>query len=226
MTSDVTAVLNTIKDLQIFDDELYFVGGTALSYYLNHRISEDIDIVSIKVLEYKKIIPAMLSLGAKKIEDENIFALRLAGLVPDEYIIKFVIDGVKVEFFSANRPIQKEILQTLDFIRYENSTLKVLDIKSIAKLKLVAFFGREKSRDLFDFGSMLEHKILSLDEILYIAQESKNIKEKDDLVKFISIKQEPNNDETVYLSEENRLNLSFEDIKKQVCLRLNSNYAI
>jgi predicted nucleotidyltransferase component of viral defense system len=226
MTSDVTAVLNTIKDLQIFDDELYFVGGTALSYYLNHRISEDIDIVSIKILEYKKIIPAMLSLGAKKIEDENIFALRLAGLVPDEYIIKFVIDGVKVEFFSANRPIQKEILQTLDFIRYENSNLKVLDIKSIAKLKLVAFFGREKSRDLFDFGSMLEHQILSLDEILYIAQESKNIKKKDDLVKFISIKQEPNNDEAVYLSEENRLNLSFEDIKKQVCLRLNSNYAI
>lgn len=86
MTSDVIRVLNKIKDSLIFQDEFYFVGGTALSYYINHRISEDIDIVGLKLLDYKKIAPALISLGAKKIEDENTTALRLAGLFPDEYI--------------------------------------------------------------------------------------------------------------------------------------------
>lgn len=221
MTSSVIAVLDRIKNLQIFEDELYFIGGTALSYYINHRISEDIDIVSIKELEYKKIIPAMLSIGAKKIEDENVFALRLAGLVPEEYILKFVLDSVKVEFFFANRAIQKEILQTLNFSKYKKSNLKILDLKSIVKLKLVALFGRDKSRDLFDFSSMLENQILSLDEILYIASAYKNIKSYDELVKFISSKKEPKDDEAVYLSEENRLDLSFDEIKKQVLLKLN-----
>lgn len=216
MTSSVLSVLDKIKNLEIFTEELYFTGGTALSYYVNHRISEDIDIVSAKMLEYQKIVPMMLSSGAKKIDDENSLALRLAGLFPDEYILKFVLDGVKIEFFCANRPIQKEILQILSYTSYENSNLKILDIKSIAKLKLVALFQRDKSRDLFDFASILEHQILTTDEILDIAKKSKNIHSKEELNKFIIGKNEPKDDETVYLSKQNRLDLSFEEVKNRV----------
>ena len=50
MTSNVISALNKIKNLEVFKDELYFIGGTALSYFINHRISEDIDIVSPKTL--------------------------------------------------------------------------------------------------------------------------------------------------------------------------------
>jgi hypothetical protein len=38
MTSSVIKVLDKIKNSSIFEDELYFVGGTALSFYINHRI--------------------------------------------------------------------------------------------------------------------------------------------------------------------------------------------
>ena len=54
MTVNVQNVLNKINNNKIFNDELYFVGGTALAYYLNHRISEDIDIVSANTLKYKQ----------------------------------------------------------------------------------------------------------------------------------------------------------------------------
>lgn len=162
----------------------------------------------------------MLSVGAKKIEDENVFALRLAGLFPDEYILKFVLDGVKIEFFYANREIQKEILKELYYCNFQNSRLKILDVKTIAKLKIVALLQREKSRDLFDFGSMCEHQILSLGEILELANKIKNINTKEDLIKFIKLKQEPKDDEAVYLDETNRLDLSFDEIKKQVLLQL------
>lgn len=220
MTSNVLNTLQKIKDLDLFKNELYFTGGTALSHYINHRISEDIDVVGKNLLEYKKIIASMLSVGAKKIEDENVFALRLAGLFPDEYILKFVLDGVKIEFFYANREIQKEILKELHYCNFQNSRLKILDVKTIAKLKIVALLQREKSRDLFDFGSMCEHQILSLDEILELTNKIKNINTKEDLIEFIKLKQEPKDDEAVYLDETNRLDLSFDEIKKQVLLQL------
>ena len=222
MTSNVISALNKIKDLEVFKDELYFIGGTALSYFINHRVSEDIDIVSSKTLNYKRIIPIMATIGAKKVDDENIMSLRLAGLFPDEYILKFLLDDVKIEFFFANRPIQNEILKELTFTNYENSNLKILDLKLIVSLKLVALFQRDKSRDLFDFGSILDNDIMTINEILCIAKESKNINSKEDLRNFISNKKEAKNDEAVYLDETNRLDLSFEDIKQQVLNKLNT----
>ena len=222
MTSNVICALNKIKDLEVFDNELYFIGGTALSYFINHRISEVIDIVSPKILNYKKIIPIMTSIGAKKVDDEHIMSLRLAGLFPNVYILKVILDDVKVEFFFANRPIQKEILKNLSFTNYENSNLKILDLELIVKLKLVALFQRDKSRDLFDFGAILDSKIITINEILHIAKESKNIDSKENLINFIKNKRESKSDEAVYLDELNSLDFSFEDIKQQVLNKINN----
>lgn len=217
MTINVKEVLNKICNNEIFNNELYFVGGTALAYYLNHRISEDIDIASNKVLPYQQIIPSITKLGAIKIQDENVTALRMAGLFPDEYMIKFVLDNVKLEFFQANRPIQKEILSQSSYINFENSNLKILDIKSVSKLKIVALIMRNKSRDLFDFGSILENKVLSQNEILELFTKIDNkIKSTNDIINFIKAKKEPIDDEAVYLNENNKINLSFEEIKNQV----------
>lgn len=215
MTSNVIRVLNKIKDSLIFQDEFYFVGGTALSYHINHRISEDIDIVSPNILDYQKIVPALISLGAKKVEDENTTALRLVGLFPDEYILKFILDDVKIEFFQANRPIQKKILKELNYTNYDNSNLKILDLKYIAKLKIVALFQREKARDLFDFGSIIENEILTSDEIISISSELKNLSSKVEIIDFLSKKKESKDDESVYLNEKDRLNLSFDEIKEK-----------
>ena len=221
MTVNVQNVLNKINNNKIFNGELYFVGGTALAYYLNHRISEDIDIVSANTLKYKQIIPNIMSLGATKLQDENVSALRMAGLFPDEYMIKFVLDNVKLEFFQANRVIQKEILSKASFSNFENSELKILDVKSIAKLKIVALIMRDKSRDLFDFGSLLEHEILSENEIIELfSKVNSNINSKLDIINFIKSKKEPKDDEAVYLNEKNRIDLCFEEIKKQVVERL------
>jgi hypothetical protein len=41
----------------------------------------------------------MSVLDAKKLQDETVTALRMAGLFPDEYMMKFVLDNVKLEFF-------------------------------------------------------------------------------------------------------------------------------
>ncbi|MEN4054088.1 nucleotidyl transferase AbiEii/AbiGii toxin family protein [Sulfurimonas sp. NWX79] len=217
MTVNVKQVLEKIYNNEIFDDELYFTGGTALAYYLNHRISEDIDIVSLSSLKHKIIIPNMNLLGATKLHDENIAALRMAGLFPDEYMMKFVLDNVKIEFFQANRSIQREILKNATFKKFENSKLKILDVKSVAKLKIIALIMRDKPRDLFDFGVILEHNILTQDEVvdLFLKVNSK-MSSMNKIVTFLQSKKEPKDDEAVYSSETDRVDLSFEEIKLKV----------
>ncbi|MAD42918.1 MAG: hypothetical protein CL623_11090 [Arcobacter sp.] len=223
MTVSVKQALDKICNDNIFNDELYFVGGTALAFYLNHRVSEDIDIVSSKALPYRKIIPSITTLGGIKLQDENVTALRMAGLFPDEYMIKFLLDHVKLEFFQANRVIQKEILKVATFTNYENSNLRILDVKSVAKLKIVALIMRDKSRDLFDFGNILDHKILNDEEIVSLFSKIKSdIKNVTDITNFIKSKKEPVDDEAVYLSENDRIDLSFQEIKEQVVKALNS----
>jgi predicted nucleotidyltransferase component of viral defense system len=217
MTVNVKKAIEKIYYNEIFNDELYFCGGTALAYYLNHRISEDIDIVSGSSLNHRKIIPNMSILGAKKLQDENVTALRMAGLFADEYMIKFVLDDVKLEFFQANRLIQKEILKNATVTNFENSKLKILDLKSIAKLKIVALLMRDKSRDLFDFGAILENKIFNQDELIELFNKiDDKISSLDNIIDFIKSKEEPQDDEAVYLNENNRMDLSFEEIKSQV----------
>ncbi|MCW8895021.1 nucleotidyl transferase AbiEii/AbiGii toxin family protein [Sulfurimonas sp.] len=221
MTANVIKTLKKIKNLDLFNDDLYFIGGTALSYYINHRISEDIDVVSTNILNHKAIISSMLSINANKVKDENVFALRLAGLFPDEHMLKFNLDGVKVEFFKASRTLQLEILEQSSFTQFENSNIKILDLKSIAKLKIVALFSRDKSRDLFDFGAILDNNVLSIDEILEIAKKLTQLETKESLVEFIDTKVQPLNDETVYLDEKEQSHLSFNEIKTRVLQLIN-----
>ena len=217
MTVNVKQVLQKIYNNEIFNDELYFTGGTALAYYLNHRISEDIDIVSASKLNHRVIISQMSTLGATKIKDEHETALRMAGLFPDEYMIKFVLDDVKIEFFQANRLIQKEILSNASFSNFENSKLKILDVKSIAKLKIVALIMRDKSRDLFDFGAILEHDIFSEDEIIDLfTKVDDRLNTLENIIYFVKSKNEPYDDEAVYLSETDKIDLTFKEIQNSV----------
>lgn len=76
---------------------------------------------------------------------------------------------------------------------------------------------RDKSRDLFDFGSLLEHNVLSEKEIieLFSKMDSK-IKSTNDIINFIKYKKVPIDDESVYLNEKERIDLDFKEIKSQV----------
>ena len=216
MTVSVKEALERVKSLEIFNDDagLYFIGGTALAYYLEHRISEDIDIISPERLSHREIISMVTSIGGIKLRDENAVALRMAGLVPDEYMLKFNLDGVKLEFFRASTPLQIKILKSAKASKYLEGILNILDVKSISKLKLIALLSRNKSRDLFDFKVMLEENILTADEILKITIQTKyQLETMDSLYKFIENIEEPKDDEVVYLDEEQPINLSFDEIK-------------
>ncbi len=80
---------------------------------------------------------------------------------------------------------------------------------------------REKSRDLFDFGAILENDIFNKDELVNIfSQVDSKIILVDDIINFIKTKTESKDDEAVYLSENDRVDLSFEEIKQNVIKKL------
>ena len=225
MTANVITLLEQIKELEIFEAHpLYFVGGTALAYYLEHRISEDIDIISTAPLPHREITNTIISLGSTRLKDANAMALRLAGLFPDEHMLKFNLHGIKLEFFAAFTPLQKEIIKAASIQPYKKGKLQILDLQSIAKLKLVALLNRKKSRDLFDFKIMLEEKTLTKEQILEIG--SKAVKEIDSFRafnNFIGSMQVAENDEIVYLDEKDPKPLNWDEIHKEVLSLLSSN---
>lgn len=224
MTADVISLLEKIKELEIFGDyPLYFVGGTALAYRLGHRVSEDIDIIGIAPLPHREITEAITTLGGTRLNDANAMALRLAGLIPDEYLLKFNVDGIKLEFFAASTPLQNEIVETASILSYKNGKLRMIDLKSIAKLKLAALLNRKKSRDLFDFKILLERKVLTKDEILKVASGTvRDIHSFSAFCAFMKQMQRSEDDEIVYLDEKNPMPLEWNTIHQQVLSLLSS----
>ena len=224
MTADVITLLERMKELEIFERyPLYFVGGTAFAYYREHRISEDIDIIGTAPLPHRQITSTIIALGGTKLKDANAMALRLAGLFPDEHILKFNLYGIKLEFFAASTPLQKEIIRTASSQPYKNGKLQIIDLPSIAKLKLIALLNRKKSRDLFDFKIMLEEGTLTQEQILEIA--SKTIRGIDSfgaLYDFIEKMQVAKDDEMVYIDEKDPKPLDWDEIHKEVLLLLSS----
>lgn len=80
---------------------------------------------------------------------------------------------------------------------------------------------RDKSRDLFDFGAILEHDVLTQNEIIELFSKVEiKIKSTYDIIDFIKSKKEPTDDESVYLDETHRIDLTFEEIKKEVIDKL------
>ena len=216
MTLAVKTALNKLANSVLFDKELYFIGGTALAYHLNHRISEDVDIISPTKLPYRLIESTMLSLGAIKQKDIYESALRINGLNPSEHMLKFLLDDVKVEFFAASTQIMKDIVDEATIEGYEQTNIKMLDLQTISKLKLLALLNRVKARDIYDMNEIIKADILSLEEILSLSLKVKNIATSQKFINFISDMKEKDDDEIVYLNEKFPVAINFEDLQKRL----------
>ncbi len=162
---------------------LFFVGGTALCFYLDHRVSYDIDIASIAKLPASEIKAFAFSIGARAIPDSNAATFRInTGEDLENYHLKFMVDGIKLEFSCFRAPVQVSILQNAASKPYDAvSTLRIPELKEIIALKIFALFNRQKTRDLFDASIILEKNLLGIEELeriySYVRREHSSIRE-------------------------------------------------
>jgi predicted nucleotidyltransferase component of viral defense system len=153
-------VLEAIVNNQFFTKhDIRFVGGTALSYLINHRLSEDLDFAMLELCK-DEIESMMLSYGAVKINHDNTavdYAINDGSDLYD-YHLKYVLDGVKVEFFAPPfNALEKEVWINEPITKYKETNLKIASFKTIIYMKSMAFWNRKKYRDLFDIYYAITH---------------------------------------------------------------------
>lgn len=169
MTKDIRALLEKIKNSDIFEQyPFYFIGGTALSVYLDHRISYDVDITSAELLPISAMKAFAFPLkGTPVLDRAKASTLRInSGKNLDNYYFKFMIDGIKLEFSYFDDALRQSILANAVAKPYSDaSKLKILPLDDIITLKALALFGRQKSRDLFDMAIVLERELISMEEL-------------------------------------------------------------
>ncbi|MBK8055128.1 MAG: nucleotidyl transferase AbiEii/AbiGii toxin family protein [Saprospiraceae bacterium] len=127
-TSDVLLRLSDFE----FISEFTLVGGSCLTLYLNHRLSEDLDFFSPKdSLPKKDIFNALRNFKNAKIINESNSQMDL------------IIEGVKVTFFANNWDALMERKQ------FKNS-IYIATLNLMMGLKVNTLFLRAKYRDYYD----------------------------------------------------------------------------
>lgn len=167
MLAKTKEVLDLIANDELFKKyDIRFVGGTALSYLIKHRLSEDLDFATL-VLEshqVKEIEEMIKKYGGEKLE-HNITMEEYTlndGEDIDLIYIKFMLDGVKIEFFTPPFNLSEiSVWKNDKYTYYENTTLKVASLDTIIYMKTMAFWNRKKYRDLFDIYYVIENNHIS-----------------------------------------------------------------
>lgn len=169
MTHEIKKLLKKIENNNIFErHSLYFIGGTALSTYLDHRISYDLDFACTGKLPISDIKAFAFSLNGKEVIDRTKASSFRINKGEDlvHYHLKFMVDDIKMEFSYFDDSMIDVILEQATPEHYnEDSNLKKLSLNDIIQLKAIALFKRQKSRDLFDMAIILERKLVSIEEL-------------------------------------------------------------
>ncbi len=133
----------------------YLTGGTALSFYFDHRFSEDLDFFT---QEYKKEVPDRIM---KFISKETEFNFKLDAEQDDPKLIPMKIyflelkqeHILKIDFvqdFEKNIKKVKNGLHSIEDIYYRKISAAMGKIKSEDATGRVIHAGRQSVKDLFD----------------------------------------------------------------------------
>ena len=159
MTEGIKELLPSIENYPIFEkNDFRLVGGTAMSYHLDHRISEDLDFCILGELPLKDI-EEFIELCIEKFTIENVDYIDpneaikndflIGGSNVEYYLQTWVVNGVKIQFYDGSGHLgAKDIFEADTYTKIGNIKIAALD--TIFKMKSLMFYKRVKSRDLFD----------------------------------------------------------------------------
>jgi predicted nucleotidyltransferase component of viral defense system len=150
-------VLTLLAGLNLLS-EFTFVGGSALSVYLSHRYSEDIDLFTWnKTLNTQSILDQLNNAGFN-----NIRIVNLSQIQSD-----FFIDNVKVTFFANG---WEELKQRKSITGH----LSIATLPTIAIMKINTLFMRAKFRDYYDLYVLTKEKHFTISEMYELAKKKMN----------------------------------------------------
>lgn len=140
-------VLEIISDVaRCTENKLILVGGTALAlFYLKHRVSIDLDFVSMSSVEeeHKAALKGCLTKKGYRTSVAH---------YTNQFVILFDDTAIKLEIFYPRHKIKK--IESFDV---GGATLSVASIDDLLSMKMEAFSARKDVRDLFDIVFILKY---------------------------------------------------------------------
>jgi predicted nucleotidyltransferase component of viral defense system len=152
LTDDTSLLFNQLSGNEYLSG-FTFVGGSAIAYYLNHRLSEDLDFFS-----WKKKLPPETDTFINIISEKH--EISIANRT-DSFMDIF-IDGIKITFFANDRAALKENRKNLVNIIY------VADLPLLCAMKINILSIRAKFRDYYDLYVLNKEKF-SINDMLAFA---------------------------------------------------------
>lgn len=128
-------LIEKLSSYSLISDFFYLAGGTALAFYLEHRVSEDIDLFSRNTFEVEKYLYLLQTMSGKL-------------LIAEEGTIHCIIEGIKVSLLFY--PYQ------LLFPQKQIRGLNIVSFEDIACMKAVALSQRGEKKDFFDMFEILK----------------------------------------------------------------------
>ena len=145
-----------IKEPFFNETRATLIGGTAIAYQSQHRMSFDLDIA----FPHHKTLPTLDFLETYNAQPLPFDRIVIDSMINeggdmDDYHKRFSIDGVKVDFVvnPSSNIYEKEILQNDEGIEY--GSLKITSLDALFKLKSLLLLDRNKIRDLYDVVYLL-----------------------------------------------------------------------
>jgi predicted nucleotidyltransferase component of viral defense system len=157
-------LLCRILESNILPQESYLAGGTAVYFYLNHRVSVDLDFFSPKSFN-----PDIFIYNMKKYFD-NVYV----ELLEQNSIILFISkDKIKFSlFFFPYALLQK----TQSFVFQKNLACPLASLKDIEAMKAVAISQRGSAKDFIDLYFLLKKTGHRFDDILKYVKKKYEVK--------------------------------------------------
>ena len=145
-TEKTEQVIDLLSEEPLLEN-FVMAGGSALSYYLNHRLSEDIDLFTPdEILPNHSINLVMKSFKKKHSVKEADFLNSRIGLIMNIYFL----DNIKIDFTALGKDI---ILK--DRVNYKNN-LYIAAEKIVIPMKMETIGERDLFRDYYDMYSLLK----------------------------------------------------------------------
>lgn len=162
LTSKQLKFLECIQQEKSITENFYLTGGTALAgFYLQHRLSEDIDLFSEKQEVNPDATDAFLQKISSRLKVKNIQRTQFLGLFT--YILNFK-DGEKLKVDFNYYP----------FPRIEKGSLygkvQIDSIRDIAANKIHTLFMKPRARDYVDLYFILKNEKFTISQLILDAK--------------------------------------------------------
>ena len=157
---------------ETFLKHFLLVGGTALSVYLNHRLSEDLDFATTERKLPKEAISGFLN----RLREDGCEVVDILPMVERQYAINegcdiddyhqdWSIDGVKLTFFTLQKENGREKLSEDPGVEWSKN-LRMASLDTLFITKALVLADRHAMRDNFDMYVLLQRDDFSYEDMV------------------------------------------------------------